>query len=235
MKFGTKNIADVKYGDKQIIRAYSGSNLVWEKNTQLQQGLHNGYLWIDLGLPSGTLWAYHNIGSQQPYENGNYYAWGETSTKSSYDVTNSSTNGVEISDYSGQARFDAATSVWGGNWRTPTKEDILELREYCTFEVVNSSQMFPSSLSDKIGLKIKGKNGRSIFVPYNGYMSKEYNLDNNIGMYFWSSTPNNDDTNNLAWSAKYPNEGASVFDAYLTYRRYGFAVRPVLDRSSLEL
>ncbi len=47
----------------------------------------NGHAYVDLGLPSGTLWATCNIGATKPEEYGDYFAWGETSTKDTYDWT----------------------------------------------------------------------------------------------------------------------------------------------------
>ena len=41
----------------------------------------NGHEYVDLGLPSGTLWATMNVGATTPEDYGNYYAWGETKTK----------------------------------------------------------------------------------------------------------------------------------------------------------
>ena len=47
-------------------------------------GTANGHEWVDLGLPSGTKWATCNVGATKPEEYGNYYAWGETETKTTY-------------------------------------------------------------------------------------------------------------------------------------------------------
>ena len=44
--------------------------------------------WVDLGLPSGTLWATCNIGANAPEDYGDYFAWGETKPKDNYDLNN---------------------------------------------------------------------------------------------------------------------------------------------------
>ncbi|MGM9816741.1 MAG: hypothetical protein ACI304_06750, partial [Lepagella sp.] len=49
-------------------------------------GSHNGYEWVDLGL--SVKWATKNVGATSPSDYGDYYAWGETSTKSSYTEDN---------------------------------------------------------------------------------------------------------------------------------------------------
>ena len=232
MKWGTKSISDVRYGYKPVIRVYSGSKLVWELNKDLS-GEWNGYMWVDLGLPSGTLWAFHNVGAEQPYHDGDYYAWGETSIKAGYYEDNSVTTGLQMSDYSGNDDYDVASSKWGGGWRTPTLDEIEELRYYCTFEVVNSMSMFPSQTSDKIGLKITGRNGKEIFIPYNGHILNETTFFNNDALFLWSSTPTNDDTSELAWGSICPHDGLNYIVGYIARRYYGFGVRPVLDRASM--
>ena len=94
-------------------------------------GTLNGHEWVDLGLPSGTKWATCNIGTSTPSGYGNYYAWGETSTKSSYTEANSRTYGKNISDFSGNTYYDAATANWGSGWRMPTYKEFQELKEKC--------------------------------------------------------------------------------------------------------
>ena len=83
MKWGAKSISDARYGYKPVIRVYSGSKLVWELNKDLS-GEWNGYMWVDLGLPSGTLWATCNVGANSPEEYGDYFAWGVTEKKQKY-------------------------------------------------------------------------------------------------------------------------------------------------------
>ena len=48
-------------------------------------GSSNDHTYVDLGLPSGTLWATCNVGAETPEEYGNYFAWGEIETKDYYD------------------------------------------------------------------------------------------------------------------------------------------------------
>ena len=84
------------------------------------------YEYVDLGLPSGLMWATHNVGSATPEKYGNYYAWGEVVTKDEYTQDNSKTYGKEMSDISG-TEYDAATVNWGGDWRMPTKAEMQEL------------------------------------------------------------------------------------------------------------
>ena len=79
----------------------------------------NNHTFVDLGLPSGLLWAETNIGAESATDYGNYYAWGETTTKDSYSKPSSYTENPSTLD----AVHDAATVNWGA----PTKEEFDEL------------------------------------------------------------------------------------------------------------
>ena len=96
------------------------------------QNLHNGHAYIDLGL--SVKWATYNVGADSPDEYGDYYAWGETATKSSYYAKNCITWEQEVGDISGTLQYDAATAKWGGSWRMPSLEEFNELQNNCTWE-----------------------------------------------------------------------------------------------------
>lgn len=95
---------------------------------------------IDLGLPSGKRWAFMNIGANSDSESGNYYAWGEISSKTNYSVathkwgdTAMTPTKYNATDGKTQLDFldDAAVMNWGGQWRMPTKADWEELVANC--------------------------------------------------------------------------------------------------------
>ena len=94
-------------------------------------GIENGYGYVDLGL--SVKWATYNVGANSPEEYGNYYAWGETTTKTSYTEENCSTYGKSIGSIAGNSTYDVARALWGGGWRLPTKEEFEELRDRCTW------------------------------------------------------------------------------------------------------
>ncbi|MBQ5457562.1 MAG: hypothetical protein IIT61_02440, partial [Bacteroidales bacterium] len=91
---------------------------------------YNGHGYVDLGLPSGTMWAKCNVGAAAPEDRGGLYAYGEL-----YPNTNSSTSTYtgEQSDFL-PAEADVASVFWGGGWHIPTIEEMDELRFYCSFE-----------------------------------------------------------------------------------------------------
>lgn len=138
-------------------------------------GTANGHGYVDLGLPSGTLWATCNIGASKPEELGNYYAWGETSTKSFYDKSTYKYYDSENSRYtrygtSGKnadyilellQNDDAAYINWGEGWFTPTAEDCMEL-------VMNCDEK-QATIGGKKGYIFVGPNKKSIFIPMAGF------------------------------------------------------------------
>ena len=104
----------------------------------------NGYGYVDLGLPSGIKWATCNVGSTHPQEFGEYYAWGETKTKSDYSPLNSLTYRKSQSSLQTEKIInsnniltkphDIANIQWGSPWRIPTKADFEELRYNAEWE-----------------------------------------------------------------------------------------------------
>ena len=179
--------------------------------------LDHGY--VDLGLPSGLKWATCNVGASRPGDYGNYYAWGETTTKSTYTKDNSASYESSDSKWNnigGTSLCDAATANWGDGWRLPTKEDFEELLRECTWEW--------TTLNGYNGYKVTGPNGNSIFLPAAGW---RYGADEGragSGGYYWSSTPDESYTYracDLSFCEGY-------YGADWGSRSYGRSVRAVL-------
>lgn len=174
---------------------------------------------IDLGI--GTLWSCCNVGASAPEHYGDYYAWGETSTKSSYSwSTYVHCNGSYStchnigSDISGTS-YDAATVNWGAPWRLPTLEEGKKLLDSCT-------HVWTTYKGVK-GCKFTGPNGNSMFLPASGY--RWYGEFYYVGSsdYYWSSTLYGSRRSN-AYGLHISSGGTSWLDHY---RSYGFPVRPV--------
>ena len=167
--------------------------------------------YVDLGLPSGTLWATCNVGANSPEEYGDYFAWGETEPKDTYNWSTykwmnegqsswSQINKYTFADgqtsacwYDGNGNFigdgkteldpadDAATANWGSGWQMPSLDQIKEL--------YNSSYTTRewTQVNGVNGRRITSKsNGNSIFLPAAGYRG-DTGL-NNAGSYgnYWS-------------------------------------------------
>lgn len=154
--------------------------------------------WVDLGLPSGLLWAECNLGATSPEEYGNYYAWGETQPKAVYNwstyaygndknaLTKYCDNAVYgLNGFTDtltilQAMDDAATAALGSGARMPTKEEWQEL--------INNTTVEWTTMNGVNGCKYTGSNGNTLFLPSAGwrYGSDLYEVGI-IGDY-WSSS-----------------------------------------------
>ena len=122
---------------------------------------------IDLGLPSGTLWASCNVGATKPEEYGDYFAWGETKPKDYYSwgtYFDSSYNKYNLSGGLTELALedDAAYVNWGSDWRMPSLDQIKELIDNCNWEWTTLNGVYGRKATSK-------KNGNSIFLPAAGY------------------------------------------------------------------
>lgn len=177
----------------------------------------NGHEYVDLGLPSGVKWATCNIGAYSPSDYGDYFAWGETTTKDTYTRKNSKTYEKELGDISGNPQYDVARANWGGSWRLPSKADWEELEQQCTWTW--------TTIGGSNGYKVTGPNGNSIFLPAAGY--RDGSLLGHAGSYgfCWSSTPY-ESFSQSAYTLGF-NSGSKLVDWYFRY--FGHAVRPVSE------
>ena len=219
----TSNITGLQPSTTYYVRAYAtnsqGTAYGQEKSftTLADTGSINGYDWVDLGLPSGTKWATCNMGATTPEGYGNFYAWGEITTKTSYLQSNCTTCGQQISDISGNPTYDAARANWGSTWRMPTEAEMQELRYNCTWTWTTQNGVN--------GCRVTGPSGNSIFLPAAGYCDGSSRDD--VGYYgkYWSSTPHESDTDD-AYGLGF---GRDILYVEWTYRYYGRTVRPVSD------
>ena len=202
-------------------------------------GYKDGYGYVDLGLPSGLLWAYSNVGASSPIEYGNYYAWGETETKETYDwETYQYCDGSELTQtkYCNDEGFglngytdtlttlesgdDAASVNWGGNWRMPTLDEMQELVDNCD-----------TTWTSQNGLKgllfTSRTNGNSIFLPAAGYLYDNDDDGADFNGYYWTSSL---DTEYPSF-AKFLDFSSGVCNITGTFRNNGFSVRPVCVQS----
>ena len=132
--------------------------------------------YVDLGLPSGNLWAECNLGASSPEAYGDYYAWGEVEPKQVYTNSNHkwykegapSLGFTKYNNEDGKLSLededDAVIQKLGNGWRTPTLADFRELtnQKYTTIE--------KTTLNGVAGYKITSKkNKKSIFIPFAGF------------------------------------------------------------------
>ena len=190
--------------------------------------------YVDLGLPSGTLWATCNVGASAPEEYGDYFAWGETEPKDYYDwSTYKWCNGIYTtltkyctnSDYGYNGFTDGKTELdpeddaayvnWGSSWRMPSLEQQAELYENC-------SSVW-TTMNGVNGCLFTGPNGNTIFLPAAGYRLYESLLQAGSGGYYWSRTL-------IPYDSDYAFR-LDFFSGYVdwacNYRLFGFTVRAV--------
>ena len=136
--------------------------------------------YVDLGLPSGNLWAKCNLGASSPEAYGDYYAWGEVEPKQEYTKSNHkwykegapSQGFTKYNNEDGKLTLededDAVIQKLGNGWRTPTLADFRELtnQKYTTIE--------KTTLNGVAGYQITSKkNKKSIFIPCAGFKNSE--------------------------------------------------------------
>ncbi|MBR3757979.1 MAG: hypothetical protein IKK62_06070 [Bacteroidaceae bacterium] len=215
--------------------SYNNSNGGGNTNDENNQttGTIQGHSYVDLGL--SVKWATCNVGASKPEDYGDHYDWGETDTKSKYsDKTYKWCKGTDdtMTKYCTDSEYgtvdnrttltssdDVATVKWGSKWRMPTKEEMKELDEDCTWTWTTQNGVK--------GMKVTGPNGNSIFLPAAGYrIDTDLCYRGSDGRY-WSATLNESNSNyacNLRFGSGY---------SYLYYwgsRGYsGFSVRPVTE------
>ena len=187
--------------------------------------INNGHDYVDLGL--SVKWATCNVGAETPEEYGDYYAWGETTTKADYSLSNCPTYGLSISELKSQGyidgegnltpQHDAATANWGGDWRMPTGAEQEELFN-CTWNWTTQNGVK--------GYKVTGPNGNSIFLPAAGYRDgSSLGLAGSRGSY-WRSAPGMFYNDNYACSLHFNSSNHYMGNHY---RYDGLSVRPVLE------
>ena len=146
---------------------------------------------VDLGL--SVKWATVNLGASTYEKQGYTYAWGETSSRrSNFNFWNykyysnpsdnyyNSSHVKRLGNIEG-SQYDAATKLWGGGWKMPTRAQMRELVQFCTWVRINTS--------DFNGYKIIGPNGSYIYLPYTERIRKDSTYD---GPFYWSATESSD-------------------------------------------
>ena len=154
----------------------------------------NGHVFVDLGL--GVDWAACNIGASSPEEYGEYYAWGETTTKTSYTWYNYKFGWADIGKH-GPCKYykdtvfdrdhkdylkkedDVASVKWGDDWFMPHERDIEQLMEKCTWTWTSQNGVYGFKVTSKL-------NGNYIFLPAAGHYQSDYNCGEGEDGIYWS-------------------------------------------------
>ena len=212
----TKTVTDVWYNivDGQVVR-HSDINVIYDSEAttviytrvELETPQETKKEFVDLGLPSGTLWATCNVGASNPHDTGLFFAWGDTEGHGSdpSDGYLFSWENYKWAEVAGQDTWftkyctdssrgkdgftdgkdeldpedDAAYVNWGCQWRMPSKQQLDELKEQCTWT--------QTTLQEVNGYEVTGPNGNTIFLPTTSWRIDDMLLD---GGAYWSRTTN---------------------------------------------
>lgn len=224
MKSGKYNADADLDGDNKITQA----DIDAVTDGFMKQEVPNSKYAVDLGL--SVKWAMMNVGAANPEDYGGYYAWAETNEKDSYSWDNykySNATGDEFSKYCMSSYYgtvddlstvepmdDAARVNMGKYWRMPTKTEMDELVERCTWT--------EERLNGVDGYRVTGPNGKSIFLPFGGQKSGDSHYNRGGTGFYWVSTLSSTD----AVPALYMYDGKTGYMNYM--RKFGMSIRPVL-------
>ena len=176
--------------------------------------------WVDLGLPSGLLWAKANLGATRPESDGIYFSWGNTNghpagagydfSQEVYDTTPAAAIDEDI-----PLSQDAARAYLGAPWRMPTEVEFKELIDNCTSEWITLNGVYGRLFSSNA-------NGNTLFLPATGAFDGTTLIYRGSNGSYWSSTYYSaTGAYNLRISS------SNVNPQYNDYRRMGFTVRAV--------
>ena len=194
----------------------------------------NGHEYVDLGLPSGTLWAKCNVGAIYPEQPGYYFAWGEIEPKTTYEwgtYNYCNGDGKSLTKYCTRAEYgyngfvdnltallpndDAATVNWGNGWRMPTKNEWEEL---CQNTITSWTTQ-----NGVNGMLFTSFNGKTIFFPAAGWKNGTTSEQVSDCGFYWSGLCSNQP--NRPWNFGFDLD---YFEVDNDGQRYlGASVRPV--------
>ena len=204
----------------------------------------NGYDYVDLGLPSGTLWATCNVGATKPSDYGKYFQWGDvqgytqdqigcreqvgkgkgkgkkafTWTDYKFNIDGSFSNFSKYTTKGATLELedDAAHVNMGGSWHIPTPDQIKELINNTTSEW---------TIQDGVnGMTFTSTNGKSIFIPAAGHAENGSLIGSGDYGHVWSSMLNS----SFVSSGQHLNFSSGHVGLDFNNRSYGYSVRGVI-------
>lgn len=229
----------IRHTDTNVIYDSEKTTVIFTK-AELESSSDVTREFVDLGLTSGTLWATTNVGADNPQDIGLFFAWGDTEgheLEDGYLFSWENYKWGEVSGYDtyftkycsdssrgkdgftdGKAELDleddAAYVNWGSDWRMPSKQQLDELQNECTWTL--------TTLGDVQGYNVEGPNGNSIFLPATGWRLDDMLLE---GGAYWSRSGTPDDVGG-AFYLGWDDWGFYEFGG----RCDGQCVRPVIYR-----
>ena len=212
---------------KQVVTVYANKRKLTVARHHLNDAMafEKGRMYVDLGMPSGTMWATMNVGEGGLFLEP-YFAWGalseyNTYSKIRYQHRTGKDNLVE--DTSLSLDYDIARQQWGGRWRMPTLDNFRELVDECIMTWCTLGNR-------RRAILVTGPNGNKIVLPVVGYYKDDEIRDDRFQAYYWTNTLFKDNPER-AWAIFFGEEDdskVSVFNRIDPRERFqGLCVRPV--------
>ena len=197
--------------------------------------------YVDLGIVvdgKKIKWATCNVGAANPQDYGDYFAWGETTTKTDYkhDWSNyfdTSDGGSTFTKYNKDGgktvldlENDAANANWGGSWRMPTNAEWTALRDEANFKWEWTDDYEDTGIAGQIVTsKVSGYEGNTIFLPAAGFCYDVFLYYAGSDGFYWSSSLG-ESRSDYAWFVDFDSGDAGSYD---NFRYFGQCVRPVTE------
>lgn len=221
----TFNLTGLDYGQTYYYQAYANvahADSVSDIKSFISSAKYS-VQWVDLGLPSGLLWAGYNLSATGMNDKGNLYAWADPDEVSTDQITypwlvEGSPEDIAFTGY------DVVHKVLGGNAHLPNTYDFLELKKECTWTYEPGDEVTP------VGWYVQGPNGNSIFMPMAGNRQGDGSLyrDGTVA-YFWTS----ENYSNLQAKCYTFSTSAGVNGRVSNETKYiGMSIRPVSGTSN---
>ena len=196
-----------------------------------------GYDYVDLGLPSGLLWARCNIGADEPTDYGDYFMWGSVEPDTDkhcdwehapFNNGNNDFNKEYFKSIQNQVcpngiltpEYDAATSILGDEWRLPTEDDFKELIDNTEHEWVEN---YKDSNANGMLFTSKTDADNTMFIPTSGALDKHTIKYKENYIFLWAATINTTITK-FAYTFIVHSTGLNILS---NKRYYGFCLRGV--------
>ena len=237
--YGITTYEEGKAEDGSYVIMSNGTTLIIDPDNYSKVSDHweqvdmilNGF--VDLGLPSGTLWSTVNVGAQTPFQRGQYFSWGNIEGYvASYNEGDYSgeivgysfiqdnyvlTNGYQLSG-SIPVENDAAVDIMGGKWSIPTDVQFQELIDNCTITWVEKNGVPGKLFTSNI-------NGKTLFIINNGYGNATTLESPMYQSAYWTNAEDDVDTSRALSFVLGPSILPNLTPIHPEEKRFGFGIR----------
>lgn len=184
-------------GDVNLDGAVNAADVVSVYNyisSGANDNIYNGHRYVDLGLPSGTLWADCNVGATVPEGYGDYFTWAGNdgsflsgkfpftteSYKSNVPSAQTTTGSIVLTQFMPPMASELYKDSWYG-WRAPSLKECMELVEYCDKVRATINGVEGTIFTSKI-------NHKTLFFPHAGFIKDDRPVNTNVMGTYWTGS-----------------------------------------------